>query len=150
MPIEVIGVDHVYIAVRDLRRSEEFYDSVMQVLGFRRNTEPLDGEPHIHYFNRQFGFTLRPARQDTPEHNSYAPGLHHLCLRVLDEAAVDRGVRELRAVGIEVSDPRLYPEYSPGYYAAFFSDPDGVRLEICNFWERRRKRMLDWEAEGAV
>jgi catechol 2,3-dioxygenase-like lactoylglutathione lyase family enzyme len=69
---------------------------------------------------------------------------------VLDEAAVDRAVRDLRAAGIEVSEPRAYPEYSPGYYAAFFSDPDGVRLEICNFWERRRRRMFDWEAEAAV
>ena len=92
----------------------------------------------------------RNARRETPEHDSYAPGLHHLCFRVLDEAAVDRGVRELRAAGVEVSDPRMYPEYSPDYYAAFFADPDGVRLEICNFWERRRKRMFDWEAEGAV
>jgi catechol 2,3-dioxygenase-like lactoylglutathione lyase family enzyme len=150
MPVEVIGVDHVYIAVRDLRGSEEFYDSVMQVLGFRKNTETLHGEPHVHYYNRQFGFTLRPARQGTPEHDPYAPGLHHLCFRVLDEPAVDRAVRDLRAAGIEVSDPRAYPEYSPDYYASFFSDPDGVRLEICNFWECRKRRMFDWEAESAV
>lgn len=148
MPVEVIGLDHVYIAVRDLRASEAFYDSVMQVLGFRKNEEPLAGEPHIHYYNRQFGFTLRPAREGTPGHDSYAPGLHHLCFRLLDEAAVDRAVGELRALGIAVTDPRVYPEYSPDYYAAFFSDRDGVRLEICNFWERRRKRMFDWQAEG--
>lgn len=150
MPVEVLGIDHIYIAVRDLGRSERFYDAVMPVLGFRKNTEPLHGEPHIHYYNRGFGFTLRPARQGAPRHDPYAPGLHHLCFRVLDEAAVGRGVRELREVGIEVSEPRAYPEYSSDYYAAFFCDPDGVRLEICNFWELRRRRMFDWVEQGAV
>jgi catechol 2,3-dioxygenase-like lactoylglutathione lyase family enzyme len=149
MPVEVIGIDHIYLAVGDLRGSERFYDAVMQVLGFRKNTEPLAGEDHVHYYNRQFGFTLRPAREGTPHHDSYAPGLHHFCFRVFDESSVDRAVDGLRAAGIEVSDPRLYPEYAADYYAAFFSDPDGVRLEICNFWGRRRKRMFDWDAKGA-
>jgi glyoxylase I family protein len=150
MPVEVIGVDHLYLAVRDLRRSEEFYDRVMRILGFRKEAEPLNDEPHIHYYNRQFGFTLRPAREATRDHDSYSPGLHHLCFRVLDDQAVDRAVADLRAAGVEASDPREYPEYSRGYYATFLADPDGIRLEICNFWERRRKRMFDWEAEGAV
>ena len=35
---EVIGIDHVYIAVSDLERSEIFYDRVMfEALGFRKN-----------------------------------------------------------------------------------------------------------------
>ena len=36
MPIEVMGIDHVFIAVRNLRVSEGFYDRVMDVLGFRK------------------------------------------------------------------------------------------------------------------
>ena len=147
MAVEVIGVDHVYLAVRDLRASEAFYDRVMGVLGFRKLAAPLAGEPHVHYYNRQLGFTLRPARSDVP-HDAYAPGLHHFCFRVVDEAAVDRAARELRAAGVEVSEPRPYPEYSPDYYAAFFADPDGIRLELCNFWEGRRRRMFDWDAEA--
>ncbi len=143
MPVEIIGIDHVYLAVRDLRAAESFYDRVMQVFGFRKLVEPLHGEPHIHYYGRHFGFTLRPARPGTPDHDPYAPGMHHLCFRVSDEAAVDRAANELRAAGIEVSKPRLHPEYAPDYYATFFSDRDGVRLEICNFWEARRRRMAE-------
>jgi glyoxylase I family protein len=147
MAVEVIGMDHIYVAVRDPRKSEEFYDLVMGILGFRKKKAQLAGEPHVHYFNRQFGFTLRPARRDAPAHDPYAPGLHHLCFRVLDPAAVDRAVGELRAAGVEASQPRLYPEYAPDYYATFFADPDGIRLEINNFWEIRRKRMYDWGGE---
>jgi catechol 2,3-dioxygenase-like lactoylglutathione lyase family enzyme len=149
VPVEIVGVDHVYVAVRDLAASVRFYDPVMRILGFRRLEGPLAGEPHVHYYNRQLGFTLRPARTGTPAHDPYAPGLHHLCFRVLDEAAVDRAAQELRAVGVALDGPRACPEYAPDYYAAFFRDPDGVRLELCNFWEGRRKRMFDWDAGTA-
>jgi glyoxylase I family protein len=148
--VEVLGIDHVYVTVRDLRRSEAFYDTVMGILGFRKNESSIGDDPHVHYYNRQLGFTLRPARDGARDHDPYAPGLHHLCLRVLDAAVVDRAVDALRAAGVEVTDPREYPEYSDGYYATFLSDPDGVRLEICNFWERRRRRMFDWDGEAGA
>jgi catechol 2,3-dioxygenase-like lactoylglutathione lyase family enzyme len=149
VPVEVIGIDHVYLAVRDLARSEAFYDRVMQgVLGYRKAKGPLGGAPHVHYYNRQFGFSLRPARAGTPEHDPYAPGLHHFCFRVLDEAAVDRAAQELRAAGIGVTDGAYYPEYAPDYYAVSFEDPDGIRLELTNFREQRRRRMQDWDTEG--
>ena len=145
MPVEVIGIDHVYVTVRDLGRSERFYDAVMAILGYRKIQSTIDGDPHIHYYNRQFGFSLRPARRTTPDHDPYAPGLHHFCFRVLDERAVDRAAAELRNAGVAVIDPRVYPEYAADYYAIFLTDPDGVRLEITNFREIRRRRMFDWD-----
>jgi ankyrin repeat protein len=153
MPVEVIGIDHLYLTVRSLERSEAFYDRVMlQVLGYRKGRSTIASEPHAHYFNRQFGFSLRPAHAQTPDHDPYAPGLHHFCFRVLDERAVDRAAAELRTLGVEATAPRYYPEYAPDYYAIFFADPDGIRLEITNFREQRRQRMFDWEigATGAA
>lgn len=149
MPVEVIGIDHVYLAVRDLAASERFFDRVMLgVLGYRKSTSTIAGEPHVHYYNRQFGFSLRPARAGTAAHDPYAPGLHHFCFRVEDDAAVDRAAAELVAAGIAATPPRIYPEYSDDYYATFFDTPDGVRLEITNFRAIRRKRMHDWDALG--
>ena len=146
--VEVIGIDHIYLAVRELRRSEEFYDRVMGVLGYRKAGSVIGGDPHVHYFNRQFGFSLRPAHAATPDHDPYAPGLHHFCFRVVDERAVDRAAKALRTAGIQTTQPRYYPEYAPDYYATFFDDPDGVRLEITNFRESRRRRMHDWDGEA--
>ena len=60
---DVTGIDHIYITVSELARSEPFYDRVLRdALGFRKNTFTLGGDPHIQYFNRLFGFVLRPAR----------------------------------------------------------------------------------------
>ena len=136
------------MAVRDPNTSEEFYDRVTSVLGFRKREMPINGDLHVVYFNRQFAYSLRPARGDTSDHDPYAPGLRHLCFRVVDEAAVDRARDELRAAGLEVAEPRYYPEYGPDYHAIFFEDPDGLRLEVMNFAQRRRKIMYDWEARA--
>lgn len=147
MPVEVIGIDHVYVAVSDLARAEAFYDRAMTVLGYRKARSTIAGDPHVHYFNRQFGFSIRPARVAGARHDPYAPGLHHFCFRVGDERAVDRTAAELQAAGIAATAPRLYPEYAPDYYATFFEDPDGIRLEVTNFRENRRRRMFDWDGE---
>ena len=139
-----MGIDHIYLTVSDFARSELFYDRVLGALDFRK--APLfaiGNASHLHYFNRHFGVVLRPARSAQP-HDSYAPGLHHLCLRVETEDDVADVAYRLRAAGIAVSEPRLYPEYAPDYFACFFSDPDGIRLEVTNFRAERRHRHDHW------
>jgi catechol 2,3-dioxygenase-like lactoylglutathione lyase family enzyme len=146
---DVLGFDHLYIAVSDMARAEAFYDRAMGALGFRKNSFALGGEPHVQYYNRQFGYVLRPARTPRP-HNPYAPGLHHLCLRVEAIADVVAAVEALRAAGITASQAAPYPEYSPDYWATFFEDPDGLRLEITNYRKERRDRHDAWDAsEGS-
>ena len=140
---EIIGIDHLYISVTDLARSEKFYDVVMGVLKFRKGRFQLGTEDHIQYYNRHFGYVLRPARVAAP-HNAYAPGLHHFCLRVESEDDVREIARELKARNIVVSEPKHYPEYAADYFSVFFSDPDGMRLEITNYRQERRKRHDSW------
>lgn len=145
MEIEVSGIDHIYLAVRDLAHSQRFYDPAMRVLGFRKAVRPLaGGDLHVHYFNRAFQISLRPASPDAPNHDPYAPGLHHLCLRVADHAAVDTIARELAACGIAATPPRLYPQYTDDYYATFFDDPDGLRLEVVNHLPSRQAAAANW------
>ncbi|HEY5602545.1 MAG TPA: VOC family protein [Gammaproteobacteria bacterium] len=141
---EVIGIDHIYVTVSVLERSERFYDAVMKVLGFRKNRFQLEGERHIQYYNRHFGYVLRPARFLEP-HNRYAPGLHHLCFRVETEKEVKEAAIRLKEQNIFVSEPKQYAEYAPDYFSVFFSDPDGVQLEITNYRQERRKRHEEWE-----
>jgi catechol 2,3-dioxygenase-like lactoylglutathione lyase family enzyme len=141
---EVIGIDHIYLTVRDLAASRAFYDRVMKILGFRSGSFAIDGDPHASWYNRHFGFVLRPARRDVP-HDSYAPGLHHFCLRVDGADDVRAVASALREAGVPASEPRLYPEYAPDYFATFFEDPDGIRLEVTNYRQERRQRHDRWE-----
>ena len=140
---EVIGIDHIYLAVSDLARSEAFYDLVMTALEFRKRPFSLGGEPHIHYFNRHFGIVLRPARSNRL-HDPYTPGLHHLCFRVEAREDVSAFAAALNAANITVSESQLYPQYAPDYFACFFDDPDGIRLEVTNYRAEQRHRHDHW------
>ncbi|MBI5890903.1 MAG: VOC family protein [Nitrosomonadales bacterium] len=141
---EVTGIDHIYIAVSDLERSEAFYDKVLlRTLGFRKNRFTLDGDAHVQYFNRHFGYVLRPART-TSAHDPYSPGLHHFCLRVNSIEDVVAVYAQLRDAGIDASEAKNCPEYAPDYWATYFSDPDGIRLEVTNYRQERRERHENW------
>ncbi len=145
MATEVIGIDHVYFSVKSLPASEKYYDTVLgEILGFRKNAFVLSDNPHVQYFNRHFGIVLRQARA-AGEFNSESAGLHHFCLRVEKEEDVDRAAAAMRSAGLSVSIPTYHREYAPDYYAIFFTDPDGLRLEVTNFRQERRDRMQHWE-----
>jgi len=140
---EIIGIDHIYIAVSDIDRSATFYDSVMDILGFRRSEFKLNNEEHIQYSNRCFGYVLRPAH-GKDKYNSYAPGLHHFCMRVESKEEVQEIANSLSEKGISIRGPKLYPEYAHDYYAVFVKDPDGIELEITNFRHERKERYVNW------
>jgi glyoxylase I family protein len=141
-------IDHVYLSVSNFARSEAFYDAVMQKLGQHKGDKSIAGEPHAHYIGPQFQLTIRPAKSAAP-HDPYAPGLHHLCFQVTTRSDVDACHAALVDLGVTASPPRLYPEYNPEYYATFFEDPDGVRLEIVARTTYRRTIEERWsELEG--
>ena len=143
---EVIGIDHIYVTVSEMERSELFYDIVLRdVLGFRKGGRfQLGPDTHLSYYNRHFGFVLRPARISRT-HEPYSPGLHHFCFRVNSADDVADVARQLMDAGIAATPARLYPEYADDYCATFFEDPDGVRLEVTNYRAERRARHDGWD-----
>ena len=145
MELHVLRLDHLYVTVRDLAASERFYDPVMRALGFKKGTRAIGGEPHVHYLGRTLQYTIRPSRSGDKA-DPYATGsVHHVCFQVRDAAEVQEAYGRLRALSVTASEPRYYPEYRPDYYATFFEDPDGIRLEIvCDTAGRRLVRQR-WE-----
>jgi catechol 2,3-dioxygenase-like lactoylglutathione lyase family enzyme len=54
----------------------------------------------------------------------------HLAIAAPSREAVDEVFALARASGTEIlHEPRIWPEYHPGYYGAFFRDPDGNNVE---------------------
>jgi glyoxylase I family protein len=149
-PVEVLGIDHIYVTVSDLALGEAFFDPIMEFLAFKKRNRPIGGDPHAHYFNRVMQLSLRPAREAGSASAYRAGALHHLCFRVASRSDVDRAFRRLSDLGVEPTPPRLY-EYRPDYYATFFSDPDGTRFEIVCDTDLRRTVRARWsELSGFV
>lgn len=142
--VDVIGLDHIYLTVTDMQVSEKFYDRVlMSVLEFRKNQFSIHDDHHIQYFNRLLGIVIRPAKS-ADMHNPYAAGLHHLCFRVETAEDVRQVAIQLQKLGIAASQPRIYGEYASDYVATFFTDPDGIRLEVTNYRQERKDRFEQW------
>ncbi len=139
----IVGLDHVYLSVTDMARSEPFYDAVMQALGFRKGDKPIAGERHAHYFNPVTQITIRPAR--LPDRaDPYRAGLHHLCLQAASDASVDEAHARLTRLRVRCTPPKKYPEYNPDYYATFFEDPDGIRFEVVARTPHRERVARRW------
>ena len=73
-------------------------------------------------------------------------GLHHLCLRVDSVDDVRAVSNALNATGIAATPAALHDQYAPDYWATFFTDPDGIRLEVTNYRAERRERHDKWES----
>jgi glyoxylase I family protein len=131
-------VDHLDLVVSDLERSLEFYKGLLGPLGWTR-IYTIEGErgEEVHYIggeppNRQVAVSLRAAQSDAHPlpYDRYAVGVHHLAFNAATREQIDERHAWLVEQGAEIeSAPREY-DYTPGYYAVFFYDPDGIKLEL--------------------
>ena len=125
------GVHHVDLVVSSIERSLPFYRELLAPLGWHRISE-VEGErgETIWYLGGPgTGIGLREA-QEPGDHDRYRLGLHHLAFEAGSRAVVDERYRWLVAQGTEIESPPREYGYMPGYYAVFFYDPDGLKLEI--------------------
>ena len=117
-------------------------------------SDPVASRPLYELFLGHCGFTLKSAGDDWAgfglgdkrypcitllqargenagrKHDRYTSGLHHLALRANSREDVDALHAKLVAFRATILDPPAdYPDYGPGYYAVFFADRDGMKLE---------------------
>jgi glyoxylase I family protein len=126
------GVHHVDLVVSSIERSLPFYSELLGPLGYHTVSE-VEGErgETIWYLGGPgTSVGLREVQSDVEPYDRYRLGLHHLAFEAGSRAQVDECARWLRAQDVELeSEPQEYT-YIPGYYAVFFYDPDGLKLEI--------------------
>lgn len=126
------GVHHVDLVVSSIERSLPFYTSLLGPLGFHTvsEVEGERGETIFYLSGPGTSVGLREALSESEPYDRYRVGLHHLAFEADSRGQVDERAAWVRAQGGELeSEPQEYA-YTPGYYAVFFYDPDGLKLEI--------------------
>jgi catechol 2,3-dioxygenase-like lactoylglutathione lyase family enzyme len=136
------GLGHVDLVCADVEMSLAFYAAVFGELGLQMPHE-VRGERGETIFYLRFprpgsgSIGLRQA-QEGQQFELYAPGLHHLAVAVDRNVDVDLAHAAAVAAGAAILHaPRLWPVYHPDYYATFFEDPDGFRIEVSSSRDAR-------------
>ncbi len=118
--------DHIDLRVRDRAKAEKFYSQILPAIGFRIDKSgdewglfEAEGKTAVEFF----GFT---------EEADHKPNGTRIAFWAESRDAVDTVAEVVRkAGGQEIEGPELCVDYSLGYYAVFFEDPDGNKLEVC-------------------
>ena len=114
-------VDHIGITCADLDAAKRFYDAVLATLGHRR---VMDVDVAVGYGSESPDFWL--ARPEVEGVNRET----HVAFTAPDVESVHAFHAAAQGLGAEtLHEPRLWPEYHPGYYAVFVRDPDGNNVE---------------------
>ena len=119
-------IAHISIGVRDINKSKQFYDAVLEPLGYKclRAARTLLG-----YGYGRDNIALWVVQAEHPVPADEKSGLH-FCFAAENAAAVDAfHAAALRSGGRDNGAPGQRPIYGPDYYAAFIINPDGYRIE---------------------
>lgn len=120
--------DHIDLRVRNRASAQAFFGKLLPALGFARDVSGeewgafdsgAEGKP-----TEFFGFTEDPNQR---------PNETRIAFWAQTREEVDRVAAIAREAGARnMEGPQICPEYSPGYYAVFFEDPDGNKFEVCS------------------
>jgi len=125
---------HIDLNVTDIAAAKRVYGPVLEFLGYRLTKDDEGGcEWDLVDEGRGASLGLIPCDPALAGHvhRRYAPGLHHLAWRAASRDDVDALHAILIRHDIRILDaPAHYPQYSGDYYAVFFEDPDGMKLEL--------------------
>ncbi|MEJ0078098.1 MAG: VOC family protein [Alphaproteobacteria bacterium] len=138
----VVGIDHLVLSVSDLARSKKYYTKVLGFLGFKLKHDMGD---FAGWSNGKTLFWIAQAdgadsagRQR--KHRKGDIGFHHYAFELDSRKAVDALGAFLEEHGLAVADPPDTYNGDDQYYAVFFNDPDGMRLEAMHYGPAQRPR----------
>ena len=101
--MKIIGIEHIGIAVKNIREASSFWEHVLQI--GHSTTEDVDDQGVITdiYDTGQGKVELLQAKYpDSPIAkflDRRGPGIHHICLQVED---IDEAIQELKSEGIQL------------------------------------------------
>jgi catechol 2,3-dioxygenase-like lactoylglutathione lyase family enzyme len=132
----VVGIDHIAIRVGDFKKSKAFYGRLFEFLGFELLDEYDDA---IGWTNGETRFWIgaADAQGKKRKHRVGDIGFHHYAFQLRSRRDVDDLQGFLKNLGAKIVDPA--GEYYDDYYAVFFLDPDGLKLEGMKWGERTKQ-----------
>lgn len=122
-------IDHVILTVSDFERSVAFYTRALKPLGVTliMDFKGQDGHADLKGFGdgKTIFFWLKEGKVNSNGTHVGFVAKDHAEVEAFHKAAVAAGAKSMY-------EPRVFPEYYPGYYAAWIIDPDGYEIELAH------------------
>ena len=131
---KVVGIDHISIRVSDYEKSKAFYHRLFTFLGFEISD---DYGSTIGWTNGRTRYWIAEA-VGRKRYRIGDVGLHHYAFELRNRKDVDALQAWLEKEKVRIVDPA--DEYYEDYYAVFFLDPDGIKLEGMKYGELTAKK----------
>lgn len=135
MPSRVVEIDHISIRVFDFEKSKAFYGKLFGFLGLKPMGEYAGAAG---WSNGRTRFWIGEAEDKSRKYEIGQIGFHHYAFQLRSRADVDALEAFLKENEIEIVDPA--GEYYEDYYAVFFLDLDGLKLEGMKYGEQAAKK----------
>jgi len=134
----VVGIDHLVLSVGDFAHSRAFYDKLLRFLGFKLKYDHAD---MAGWSNGKtlFWIAQADARGRKRKYRKGDIGFHHYAFELSSRRDVDELGAFLVKNNVNVVDPPG-EYYDRSYYAVYFTDPDGMKLEGMVYKPRTKKR----------
>jgi glyoxylase I family protein len=136
-PVPSPKLSHVDLVVSSIERSLAFYRDLLEPIGWTgmRQVHGERGETVFYLSVPGAGVAALGLREKESDahpvpYDRYAIGVHHVCFDVRARELIDERARWLRGRGATIESGPAEYDYTPGYYAVFFYDPDGIKLEL--------------------
>lgn len=124
-------INHLDLTVSDLVVSSAFYDKVLGKIGYTRSSQYAGEVPCWELASADSAFSIGlHVATSSDLHDRFSVGLHHLAFHLPSRAEVDEIYDFLLREKVRILDKPAEYDYTPGYYALFFADPDGIKLEL--------------------
>jgi catechol 2,3-dioxygenase-like lactoylglutathione lyase family enzyme len=117
--VRTYGLTHIALAVRNAKRSLQFYQKVFGVVAVYEEDgfiqAQTSGSPDVLVF------------EERATKVGLSGGVAHFGFRLIDPADIDLALRAVKAAGGKILS---HGEFCPGEPYLFFRDPDGYEVEV--------------------
>ena len=134
---------HLHITVEDIDVSERFYDQLFTILGWDIAKKYKGDLPHmnmsvVEYMHEDLDFAICSPKKELKNNRidvRTPKAVQHFAFAAESKQAVDVFYEKLSQLEVNIlhDEARYYDKIAPGYYAVFFEDPNGIRLEVFHY-----------------
>jgi len=127
--LNVNGIAHIALSVKNISTSKDFYKKLMPFLGLKLVHE---GKESIYHVGARTGVLIQQidSSKISSDFNQNNIGLHHFCFRARERKHIDILKDKLIEMNATITRGPIEGSWAPGYYYILFEDPNGIKIEV--------------------